>query len=342
MPRGAKGADDTDPKRQIQESDLISALSGLKLANTPGATTLYSNYANCLAGVVIHRASGEPYRDFIAEHIEKPLGLHLAWSPETVPAGRLAIGHDLGPDKKTLVEVLVGWRLSACDSAGGLYASLDDLTAFASFELGAWPPSDAPENPAATRATLRESQTPQGNDFGVNWVVHDDRRLGRLVWHNGAVAGYVAELFLVPDSRFAVVALLGDGRFDSSEGRLQALARSAIAEVEPFLPDGNAVLSPEVQVALERLIACIEPGGPMPTKWLSPHLRQLFKPGELEPFVQWGRGMGGNCRLRKVLSSDPLKATVRLVCSDGALDLYARILPEAPHLIGGWRMTPAP
>jgi hypothetical protein len=42
-----------------------------------------------------------------------------------------------------------------------------------------------------------------------------------------------------------------------------------------------------------------------------------------------------------VLSSDPLKATVRLACSNRVIDLLAGVLPDKPHLIEGWTMGPA-
>jgi CubicO group peptidase (beta-lactamase class C family) len=41
----------------------------------PGTTPAYSNYATALAGYIVQRVSGQPFDDYIDEHILKPLGM---------------------------------------------------------------------------------------------------------------------------------------------------------------------------------------------------------------------------------------------------------------------------
>src|SRR5260370_27352691 len=41
----------------------------------PGTTPAYSNYATALAGYILQRVSGEPFDDYIDNHIFKPLGM---------------------------------------------------------------------------------------------------------------------------------------------------------------------------------------------------------------------------------------------------------------------------
>src|SRR6266704_1882247 len=41
----------------------------------PGTTPAYSNYATAMAGYIVQRVSGQPFDDYIEDHILKPLGM---------------------------------------------------------------------------------------------------------------------------------------------------------------------------------------------------------------------------------------------------------------------------
>ncbi len=60
---------------QMSEADFLAALGKTKLAGAPGEKYAYSNIGYCLLGVLIHRVSGSPYEDFVAERIFKKLGM---------------------------------------------------------------------------------------------------------------------------------------------------------------------------------------------------------------------------------------------------------------------------
>ncbi len=337
LPSWFKAVDYSDLSRRIGEADLVGALSGLKLEGTPGAIKSYSNYANCLSGMVVHRVSGVPYNDWVTTHIAAPRGMALRWAPEAIPPGELASGHKRGPGN-ALVLVPESWRLGACDSAGGMYARLDDLAAYAAFELSAWPPHDGPESPVATRATLRESQTLHGRDFGVNWILNDDPRLGPLVWHNGSTGDYSAVLMLLPDSGIAAIALLGD----DMDG-LEQVARDLLSAAEPFFPEPRLALMGPVRDAFERLIPLFDPGGgPAPADLFSASFQEHLKGKDIDDLIQSVRLRGGQCRLRRVIESTPTKARVRLGCAGGGLDVFVELSSKQPRSIAGFLAYWAP
>jgi D-alanyl-D-alanine carboxypeptidase len=97
----------------------------------PGTRWVYSNYGMVLAGIVIERASGQNYYDYVDEHIYKPAGMSLSGSP---PEGDAVPGRSVGymrspkdgswvPNTDTL-----GYRGS---SAGGGLSTVGDLLKFA-------------------------------------------------------------------------------------------------------------------------------------------------------------------------------------------------------------------
>ena len=53
----------------------------------PGTTPAYSNYGAALAGYIVERVSGEPFDDYIARHILKPLGMdHSTFAQPLAPS----------------------------------------------------------------------------------------------------------------------------------------------------------------------------------------------------------------------------------------------------------------
>ena len=324
LPRAPAGLDYA--KRTPSEADLLVVLPGLKLDGTPGVHDEYSNYASCLEGVVIHRASEMPYEDWIRTRIAEPLGLGFRWTEESVPSGRLAMGHTLGPKEKgnPIIEVPHSWVMGACNSCGGLYGSLDDLAKYAAFELSGWPPRTAPENPVASRATLRESQQWHSREYGVNWRVEQDPKLGKVVSHGGLVAGYTAQIQMVPDRGFAVVGLLG---FDSGWEDLDHLVKVSLADLGTVFPR----LAPELRLQLGRLLPLLDPGsGDVPEGLFTNDFTDLLKMFDLM------RQHGGNCRVVDVLSAGTYWAEINLECERGALHLKVSVEASPPHSIDGF------
>lgn len=51
----------------------------------PGKVGAYSNYATALAGYIVERVSGQPFNEYIAEHIFKPLGMNHSSFAQPLP-----------------------------------------------------------------------------------------------------------------------------------------------------------------------------------------------------------------------------------------------------------------
>ncbi|HEX7077377.1 MAG TPA: serine hydrolase [Candidatus Eisenbacteria bacterium] len=100
----------------------------------PGTRQEYSNGGYLLLGLIIERASGESYYDYVREHVYRPAGMRETDSyPVDDPTPNLATGYaeglGKGPDGRvpTNVATLPGRG----SSAGGGYSTVDDLFRFA-------------------------------------------------------------------------------------------------------------------------------------------------------------------------------------------------------------------
>jgi CubicO group peptidase (beta-lactamase class C family) len=159
-----------------------------------------------LAGPIIRRAGGVPYRQWMHDRVLAPLGMASAgWERAELPAERVATGNLVTRDDAGvhLRPSLSEWRMGAAESFGGLYASIDDMVRFARFELtGAGPLSVS---------SVAESQAPaievpgeaRGTRYGVCWRLEVERGLVR---HGGATDEYGAAIAI--DHRKGAAAVL--------------------------------------------------------------------------------------------------------------------------------------
>jgi len=63
----------TDPKQATPLRDFLIANQPRRIF-PPGEVPAYSNYGVGLGGHIVQRVSGEPFEQYVAEHIFQPLG----------------------------------------------------------------------------------------------------------------------------------------------------------------------------------------------------------------------------------------------------------------------------
>jgi CubicO group peptidase (beta-lactamase class C family) len=93
----------------------------------PGEVPAYSNYATALAGYIVTRTSGQPFDDYIEQHIFQPLGMTHASFRQPLPASLqpfMSKGYKVGSGKEEPYEYL------APAPAGSLAASGADMGRF--------------------------------------------------------------------------------------------------------------------------------------------------------------------------------------------------------------------
>jgi CubicO group peptidase (beta-lactamase class C family) len=308
------------------EAKVLRVLDGLRLGYVTGTRQLYSNLAMALAGLMVARASGQPWRAFVREHILAPLGMtETAFDRSEVPPAQLATGYTRGGEGWK--PVAFHWRLGALDSAGVLYSSVTDLARLLRFQLSAWPPRDQVDAPPLRRASLRESQQRIYGEFGVNWVIDRD-----VVWHNGGTEAYRSMVAMVPQRGVAIIALTGCEDDSVTKIGLQALDR-LIGRVHPQL-------GPDLGAALDRFLAFYEhPDAAGRARTISPCFSAQVP--DLVALTARMRAETGACKVDRVESVEGSgQATVRLACQHKTVRLVMSIDGAPPHLVTGATIKP--
>ncbi|HEV7713693.1 MAG TPA: serine hydrolase domain-containing protein, partial [Asanoa sp.] len=172
--------------------------------SAPGTRASYSQAAYNLAGRIIEKVTGLTYERAIASLVLEPVGLGQSFfAADDIMTRRFAVGHNPG-DGGTL-SVARGWKGTRGNNpGGGLVSSAADQLRWARHHL--------------TDASLRQMREPTvalrgstlGDAVGIGWFLRDVGGV-RTAGHGGSANGQFAELLLVPERDFAVVALSNAG-----------------------------------------------------------------------------------------------------------------------------------
>jgi CubicO group peptidase (beta-lactamase class C family) len=86
---------DKGETRKLAPREVVALTDGQPLDFDPGSKFKYSNTGYVLLGMVIEKASGQSYADYMAEHVFKPAGMKdTRYSPNDIAMARHARGYE--------------------------------------------------------------------------------------------------------------------------------------------------------------------------------------------------------------------------------------------------------
>jgi len=185
----------------------------------PGSNFKYSNSGYILLGLVIEKASGQSYCDYIRDHILVPAAMtHSRFSNGENPVGDPVAGYSRSGKAW---EPAARFNLIQTYSAGALLSTVDDM----------WAWEKALQSGRLLGASLLESayaerRLPDGRGvhYGYGWEI-DKLGAHDVIEHGGRIPGYTAYEARVPDADIYVVIL---SNTDSTSVPLRTLAGNLI------------------------------------------------------------------------------------------------------------------
>jgi D-alanyl-D-alanine carboxypeptidase len=108
--------------------DYIALLGDHEPLFEPGSRRGYSNFGFIILGRIIEQASGQPWGDYLRQHIFAPTGMTGAGTlPEAIPVPHRATGYTLAGGKLVSANPI---KALGATPAGGAYATAGDLLKF--------------------------------------------------------------------------------------------------------------------------------------------------------------------------------------------------------------------
>ena len=186
--------DDTEPL-PTTPADIVERFRDKPLEFTPGAQMRYSNSGYALLGVVVEKASGLGYAQFLDANIFEPLGMKASCYESNIALlPRRAAGYTPGPNGIGNASYV---HMSVPYSAGALYSTVADLHRWTRGLFA---------NKVISAASLAKMLTPAKDDYALGVAV-SSTDIGRVVQHGGGINGFNSQLAYYPDSQVTVVAL---------------------------------------------------------------------------------------------------------------------------------------
>jgi len=179
----------------------------------PGSGFTYSNPGFNLLELLVQQTAGEDFSVYMARRVLGPLGMHDAhfgWDPQV--EDRLPVGHDLrGRPVPAYTYPERG--------AGGLFATLEDMSRFVVAGMPRWNPC-TPD--VLTGDAIDELHALKVRGLGIYGLVADGYGLGhfvellpdghRAVFHGGQGHGWMTHMHWFPDTGDGIVILTNSQR----------------------------------------------------------------------------------------------------------------------------------
>ncbi|RCS54045.1 D-aminoacylase [Bremerella cremea] len=231
---------------------IIRVMLGKPLDFSPGERYAYSNLGYCILGRVIEKLTGEPYEQYVLDHVLRPIGAEGMRLGATHLSGR-AEGevryYDPGFGRSVFAETLGqkvpnaygAWYLESMDAHGAWISSAIDLAKFgAAF--------DEPENcPILSAASIELMHTPAPNEknatarhYVAGWSVSTDNNGLKSIGHNGSLPGTNTLLARRSDGTNIVILLNArtSGKNNQLIGIVNNRVKAAIDSIQAW-PDTN-------------------------------------------------------------------------------------------------------
>jgi CubicO group peptidase (beta-lactamase class C family) len=192
--------------RFAQPDELLETFAQAELVLPSGARFHYSNLAYALLGIVVERASGMPYKDYVRERLFAPAGLvRVGFEPEP-PAAKGYLGQPYADG----VWDTVGVETGAWASAGQLWGTASDVCRWGAFLAD-------PDESILASSSAEEMRTVQVIDDHQCWLSgyglglalrRDGERI--LAGHSGSMPGFIAQLLFSAKDKVVAAALTNE------------------------------------------------------------------------------------------------------------------------------------
>ena len=222
------------PEKQIQDAKVLELLKKEKRGKfAPGASWSYSNSGYVILGLVVAKASGKTYGEFLRERVFIPLKMNhtVVYEKGKNEVSNRAFGHSKENDALKETDQS---STSATLGDGGIYSNLEDLTKWDDALRNHTLLNEKEMRPALTPVKLNDGSEPhwptQPNDdnlhpgkpvsYGFGWFLdpyHGHRRMS----HTGSTMGFRTVIERFPGDNLTIIILANRTDVDPEKLSLQ-------------------------------------------------------------------------------------------------------------------------
>jgi serine beta-lactamase-like protein LACTB len=184
--------------------DALDIFRDDPLLHPPGTAFSYTSYGFNVISAVVEGASGQPFLDYMADAVFRPLGMRETVADWVTPivAGRASyyVRNDAGQVVNApFVNNSYKW------AGGGFLSTTEDVLRFANAHL-----RDDYLSKASRKMLFTEQRTDAGEGvgYGFGWFIQQDDAGRRLLSHAGGSVGGTSLMIMQPETRVVVAGLI--------------------------------------------------------------------------------------------------------------------------------------
>lgn len=239
------------------EDELATKIEAMPIEWAPGSKWAYRNTNYVLLGIMIHKITGKPYPEILAERIFKPLGM---------TSTRLISDADIIPNRSSGYEIRDGqlknqeWVSPTFNSTadGALYFNVLDLAKWDAALYTTQLLKQSSLDRIWTVYPLNDGK-PNPGSYGFGWSIGEQNHHKRIE-HSGAWQGFTCDISRYPDDNIAVVVLTN---LDAGHSKPELIAHVVAGMVVPPLapaklagiPDNQPAIAGKVARLLDQIVA---------------------------------------------------------------------------------------
>ena len=165
----------------------------------PGSQFRYSNTGYVLLGLIVEKASGKSFPEFLRQNIFAPLGMNhtVLYHRNDHSDVRRAYGYSKDGNSFLRTDQSL---TSSTRGDGTVYSSVEDLYKWDQALYTTRLVSDETLRQAFTAAVAVDETT----GYGFGWFVASKRGM-RMIWHSGNTIGFTLLIHRFPDQKFSVI-----------------------------------------------------------------------------------------------------------------------------------------
>jgi CubicO group peptidase (beta-lactamase class C family) len=209
----------------LSKDSMIALFKNKPLDFSPGTKWNYSNSGYFLLGVIVEKASGKTFNNYLLDNIIKKLGLKntLMDNLDSVLAYR-AKGY--GKNQQGVWQQAMQISMEGPYSAGAMVSTVDDLYLWT---------KALHNNQVLTVASTQKMLTPYKENYGYGIGI-DSLKTHRRVSHNGGIPGFASYLGYFPDDDICVVVISNNGSNSTAVGTALASIMFNLPVQIPYTP----------------------------------------------------------------------------------------------------------
>ena len=293
----------------------------------PGTRWQYSNTNYTIAGMIVEKASGMSFFQFVRSRILTPLGLQSASDFDASPRAANATGY---------VRYALGPLRPAPDAGTGWMFAAGELAMTAS-DLAKWDVSMIRRSLLAPRSysdleTEVRLKNGSGTGYGLGvGVAMQNNRL--VIEHNGEVSGFTAENIVYPDDSVAIVVLTNQDAAPASGAIARQISTLLFATDDALSQNRTAqarvIFEGLQQGKIDRSLFTSNANAYFSDQALKDFASSLAPLGTPTGFVQTGTQKRGGMTLRVYRASFPNRSlrVWTYETADGKLEQY-QVAPQ--------------